>query len=483
MHSIFLLIYFAVIIVAGITLRRRAKDSADFFLARRSAGVALVTGSMIATIFGAFAVMGVSGLAWQGGLTAGWYLWGGVIGLGVLGCWGLRRLDIEGVYTLPELLGRAYGPAMRRVAAALIALAWISLIAAQLIAVGKIARFVFMDAAASGASAASSVASSASCALSAASQPGFIIAVSALLIGFACFGGQRAVMRTDCVQALFIVAGLAALLIGAMRARPGALASLPEAGDLLRLPFNKAMMPGRWTAVMLTFGVPFLVGPDIYSRLFSGRGRDAGRRSVLWVAAIMIPLVLMIALLGVLARAILPERPGGADANTVLLEMARLVLAPAWGGLLTAGLLAAVMSTANTCLLTVSTLVCRDLLDARRAAPLDGPPAVRRARWVVLIAGAASLGAALYYQDIVPALMNCYKVYSPAVLAPFGVMLLWPGRRFSSRTGLAALLCGVAPAALGLAMGSEALQLIAFAASAAPIAGEAAFRRLTAATH
>jgi len=446
MLTVFPLIYFAVIIGAGVSARRRVADTADFYLARRSAGVWLVTGSLVATIFGAFATMGVSGMAYRDGLVAGWYLWGGALGLIALGAWGLRRLDIRDVYTLPELLGRGYGLAVRRVAATLIAVSWISLIAAQLIALGKIVRFMVAQAGWG--------------------NPTFIVIVSAGVVALTCYGGQRAVLRTDCVQALFIVVGLAALLVGAFVAKPDALSGLE--GGALRLPFNSAMPPAKWLAVMMTFGVPFLVGPDIYSRLFSGRGREAARVSVLLTAALMVPLAFMIVLAGVLARAILGG--GLSDDNVAILDLSRLALPPVWGGLLVAGLLAAVMSTANTCLLTVSTLVSRDLLDTWRSRPLEGKAAVNQGRWIVLAAGAASLLVALYKQDIVAALMNCYKVYSPAVLCPFLAMLIFPGRRFSAIAGSTAVLAGGACALAGILLKSEALQLLAFAASAIPLA-------------
>jgi SSS family solute:Na+ symporter len=451
--------YLLAIVAVGAAHRRWGSDEAGFFLARRSGGRWLVTGSLLATIYGAFGVLGVSGLASRMGLCAGWYLWAGAFGLAALGLWGAGRLDLDGVYSLPEAMGRAYGSAVRQIAAALIVVSWISLIAAQLIAAGKIVHFLAT--------------------FSGGPAPGrlgveaFIAVVGLACVAYTCLGGQRSVLRTDLVQFAVIVAALAAMLAAAGRPLRPALARLDP--DLLRFPFGATMPPSGWLAALLTFGAPFLVGPDIYSRLLSGKGRRTARASLLGAALLMIPVTLAVVVCGILARAWVPNLPD--DRDVALFELARWLHSPPLAGLLAAGLLAAVMSSADTCLLTVSTLVSRDLLDQWGLRPSGEGAVVRRARIVVAATGVVALAVALYKQDIVGALMNCYRIYSPSVLCPFLAMLIFPGRRFPPATGAAAILLGACCATAGLALGSAGLQLLAFALSAAPIASECALGR------
>jgi SSS family solute:Na+ symporter len=235
------------------------------------------------------------------------------------------------------------------------------------------------------------------------------------------------------------------------------------------------MSPGTWLLIVLTYGVPFLVGPDIYSRLFSGKGRATARRAVLMTAFFMIPMILGIVLAGVLGRAVLGSE--ASDPDTILLEFASQAVTPLWGGMLMAALLAAVMSSADTCLLTISTLVSRDLLDTLFPRYRNEETLVARSRWIILAAGGASLLVALAYQDIVKALTICYQLYSPAVLCPFLALVIFRGRKFRPITGMLAVGLGAGCAAIGIWADLPDLKLAAFGASALPFVIELFDRR------
>jgi SSS family solute:Na+ symporter len=452
MLALFPLLYLAVLVVIGLARRRAQESEESFFLAGRSGSAVLLTGSLIATMFGSFGVMGVSGLAYRMGLVAGWYHWVGTIGLVVLGAWALGRLDMEGAYTLPEVLGRRFGRGMRVVSAGLIAFAWLSIIAAQLIAAGKTLGFLG-DHTGWGAGAEA--------------RHLLTIGVGLVFIVYTAVGGQFSILRTDLFQAGAIGLALVMLVAGALMADPGALRTVEPSH--LAFPLSEAMPLGKWIILLLTFGVPFLVGPDFYSRILSGRDAACGRRAILAAAALMVPLVLLIVLGGVLGRARFGD--GVADGETVLLQLGIATSSPVWCGLLIAALLAAVMSSADTCLLTISTLVSRDVLDEVGLRPRSEDSTVLRARVIIAVTGLLALVLALGTQEIARALYNCYKVYSPAVLVPFLALLLFPGRRFRAGTGLAAVALGGGTAVLSLLMpGVKALAWLAFLLPAVPVA-------------
>ncbi|MBX3729588.1 MAG: sodium:solute symporter family protein [Candidatus Sumerlaeia bacterium] len=451
MIGLFPLVYFALVLGLGLAFRRGVASEEGFFLARRSGSTLLLTGSLLATMFGSFGVLGVSGLASRMGLVAGWYHWVGTIGLIVLGVWALGRLKMEGAYTLPEVMGRVYGRPVRQLAALLIVFGWVSIVAAQLIAAGKVLDFMGVQ----------------SGWWQAARWQGVAIAiVGAVFVAYTCLGGQHAILRTDLLQAAMIVLALGALVLGALATYPDALREADPA--LLAFPFSSAMGPWQWVILLLTFGVPFLVGPDFYSRILSGRTVEAGRRAVLLAAVAMIPVVMLVVLGGVLGRVVVGE--GLRDGELVLLELGVATAAPLWCGLLIAALLAAVMSSADTCLLTISTLVSRDLLDPLGLRPRDEAAVVRRGRWIVLIAGCVALAVALWQREIVRALWNCYKLYSPSVLVPFVAMLVLPGRRFRPVAGVAAVVLGGGTAALAMVLKIEWLGHAAFVLPAVPLA-------------
>ncbi|MDK2971107.1 MAG: solute:Na+ symporter, family [Candidatus Sumerlaeota bacterium] len=452
MIAVFPLLYFAVLVVIGLARRKAAESEEAFFLAGRSGSALLLTGSLVATMFGSFGVMGVSGLAYKMGLVAGWYHWVGTIGLVVLGAWALGRVDMEGAFTLPEVLGRRFGRAVRIVSAALIAFAWISIIAAQLIAAGKILGFLGEHGGWWSATGARNF---------------LTVCVGTVFVVYTAVGGQFSILRTDFFQAGAIIAALVMLVASALLANPAPLRGLDP--EFLAFPFNDAMPFSRWLILLLTFGVPFLVGPDFYSRILSGRDAAAGRRAILSAAALMIPIVFLIVLGGVLGRALFGD--GVADGETVLLQLGLATASPVWCGLLIAALLAAIMSSADTCLLTISTLVSRDLLDEIGLRPRSEARTILRARLIIVFVGALAVVLALATQDIARALYNCYKIYSPAVLVPFLGLLVFPARRFRHATGLAAIALGGSTAILSLMLPDvKSLAWLAFVLPTVPLA-------------
>lgn len=452
MMTILPVLYLAAIIGIGLSHRRGLDTQSGYFLARRSGNIVLVTGSLLATTLGAFGVMGVSGMAAQRGLVAGWYIWGGVAGMLFLGMWAYRRLDVGNAFTLPELLGVGYGVGVRRLSAALIVLAWLGIIAAQVTAAGKIVHFLGTE---SGLWRAAPLA-----------EVICIIAVAAAFIAYTWLGGQHSVLRTDVAQATVILVALALFVAMAFARRPDVLHGVPA--DFLRLPFNNTMSAAQWMIVILTFGVPFMVGPDIYSRLFSGRDESTARRAAIAAGLLMIPVFLLVAMAGVVGAGVLGG--AGADRDTVLLDASRLVLPPVWQGLLIAALLAAIMSSADTTLLTVSTLVGRDLLGTMGLQPREERRAVSQGRWIVVVAGVLSVAVALWWRDIVAALSACYTLYSPSVLVPFLVFLFWRRHRFHPASGVIAVALGAIFAVLSMLLDRGTLMATAFAAPAIPLA-------------
>jgi SSS family solute:Na+ symporter len=420
--------------VAWIGFRSRAGSEAkQFLLAGGGASQLLLVGSLLATIFGSYGVVGVAGEAYKGGLIAGWYHWVGTIGLFLLALWALPRVSLQGVYSLPELFGVRFGALARGLMAALIILSWVFIIAAQFTAAGGLIE-----------------------ALLPGSRTGAVLLTSLLTVAYTIRGGQLSVLRTDLLQAVLIAIGLV-LLLGAATSR-GALSDLPA--SYWQFPFSEKLTFGAWLLLLLQFGVPFLIGPDIYSRLLCGRSEGEARRAVLVAAPLMIPCVLLITLTGMAARGIL-----GPDATgNVILAVALQTLPGVLVGVVAAALLAAFMSSADTCLMTVGTLAARDI-----PALWGGEPrGTRTAQVTMAVAGLGAIVLALQGKAIMDLLRHAYSYYSPAVLAPFVLMLVAPKHRFHWFS---------APLAMGLALACKwtlpsNLQLVAFTAPLIPLGAD-----------
>ena len=135
---IIIALYFLGMLAIGVVSKRKAKEADDFFVAGRKSSSLFVTGSLLATIIGGSATIGMAGLGFTRGLTGAWWLLVGSIGLIFLGLFFAKRVRKLALYTLPELVEKQYDRRMALATSILIVIAWIGITAAQILAAGKI---------------------------------------------------------------------------------------------------------------------------------------------------------------------------------------------------------------------------------------------------------------------------------------------------------------------------------------------------------
>ena len=128
-------------LVVGWRARSGSPDS--YWVAGRRYGTIPVSASLVATIFGASSTVGIIGLGYSRGLTGAW--WSLVGGLALIPFGFLLAKKVRGleVYTLPDVLQKAYGRNVSVVGAAFIVLAWCGVVAAQMVAGAFLLESVF----------------------------------------------------------------------------------------------------------------------------------------------------------------------------------------------------------------------------------------------------------------------------------------------------------------------------------------------------
>jgi SSS family solute:Na+ symporter len=431
---ILLAAYALLLLAVGVRSALGVHTAEDFLLAgRRSSGLD-TGGSLAATILGASAILGLAGLSFQRGLTGSWWLLVGVVGLGAL-YFLAAAAKAQSVYSLPDLLGRWYGPAMRTVASALIFLAWLGVVGAQMNAAGSIlAAFLGGPAAL------------------------WILLAGAVFILYTVVGGQHSVIRTDLYQLGIILAGLAGSALVGLKAVHG-FAGLR--GALPRGFFSFPLSPGFRSLdlglLLLVAGSTYLTGPDMLSRLLCSRGVRSARRGILFSMTVIVPAALLVALNGMAARALFP----GAPPEQAFPLLMRHSLPPLLAVLVMLALLSAFLSSADTTLLTMTTVLAVDLL----RLPMEGGARhkVGSLRALTLLCGAATLAVGIFSGGIIPSLLLSYTLFSGGLFIPTLAVLL--GRPMSGRAAVAAALAGGGLALAGKLRGNDTLLASGFAAS------------------
>ena len=384
-------LYFLGMLAVGVVSRRKTKAADDFFVAGRRSSSLLITGSLLATIIGGSATVGMAGLGFKQGLTGAWWLLVGSIGLIFLGLFFARKIRNFALYTLPELVEKQYDRRMALAASFLIVISWIGIVAAQIIAAGQILSILGMG-----------------------SPALWMLIFTAVFVTYTVLGGQYAIIRTDTLQTVIIFAGVfggLALLLSRLGGWEGLQSSLPP--EQFAFPLSSQFGGTDLLTLLLLVGLTYTVGPDMYSRLFCARDDKTARASTFWTALLIIPIAFAITLIGMGAAAMFPEIAPEQALPMVIKE----VFSPLLGGIVLAALLCAVMSSADTTLLSASTILMVDIIGWFRPS-LNQEKVIPRSRWVIVLLGICSLITALALKGVISALLFAYTIYTTGVILP-----------------------------------------------------------------
>ena len=398
-YTTFLLffIYLTVVVLIGLRCTRQVHNADDFYVAGRRAGALQVAGSLLATVLGSSAILGSVDFAFAKGWAGAWFMLCGALGLTGL-FFMVKALASFKVYNLPELLGKFYGMHVRRVSSGVIALAWLGVVGAQLIGAGMITSTV--------------------CGIPYWSAT---VLITFAIAFYTASGGQFSIIRTDIFQLAFILAGIGGMFLMLFLKHP----------QLETLPLISVKFTVFDLAVMIVaYSSTYLVGPDIYSRLFCARDFPTARRALLMAVTVLVPFAFVLAYIGIYGANFHPEAARG----NVLFTVAGAELPRPMTLLLFFTVLSAIMSSADTTLFTAAGLLTQFFgIDNGRSAR-----SIRTTRICVVIIAGVSCGVALFRKSILDVLLFALSVYSGAFVLPtVWILLGFPPRRLHAVCAMA----------------------------------------------
>ncbi len=379
--------------------------------------------SLVATIFGASSTIGIIGLGYSRGLTGAWWSLVGAAALLPFGLFLAARVRGLEVYTLPDILKKAYGNRVAVPAAVVIAVAWCGVVAAQMTAGALL--------------------------LSGILQLDYTWALAVVAVAFVLYtywGGQLSVIRTDSWQFALFVGGLLVcstlLYVASQGQAPSPMEGIPEGH--FRFPVSAGF---AWYDLVVFYplivGLPYLAGPDIYSRVLCAKDTAAARKAALVAAAAVVPISFLLAALGMLIRARFPAIAAEAALPTAVGQLVPTGLA----GLIVAGFLAAIMSSADTTLISASTILSLNVFSAN--GDLSRERQLRLTRLAVVGVGGAAWAIAGLERGIISALLLGYTVFVGGVVFPTLASFLRGRAKVTPRVAMTAVIVGGTTAVLG----------------------------------
>jgi SSS family solute:Na+ symporter len=398
-----LALYGAAVLLVGALSARAASRSKDAFLVADRGIGALRSGIALAsTVIGGSTTLVLAALVAARGLPALWLDLAGALGLLALGAFLAPRIRATGATTIAEVIGRAYGPGVRRIAAVLVVAAeivWFALLT-------EATRTVVV-------------------ATTPWDPTRVLVVTAALFVAYTALGGQRAVVGTDVLQLVLMALGL---LVVALPLALGALAKTPPPARLLTFPTGPGFSFVDVLALLVLVGLPHAVGGDVWSKILSARDERAARRAAFFAAAAKLAFGLAtcaIALAGI-ARGV-----GGPPAQLyprTVFALAGAALAP----LLLVALVATMQSSADSVLLSAAAATAHDLF------PRAG---VGLARLAVVAYGVAGLLVALVLNDLLETFRLGYTLFASALVLPT-LAAFTPSLAVDRRVAGAAMLLG-----------------------------------------
>lgn len=242
----------------------------------------------------------------------------------------------------------------------------------------------------------------------------WMVIFTVVFVTYTVLGGQYAVIGTDLIQAIIIFLGIfggLALLLPRVGGLGGLQAALPP--DMFAFPVSAKFDVVQLISMLLLVGLTYVVGPDMYSRLFCARDEKTARASALWSAFLIIPIAFAITLTGMAALALFPKIASEAAFPTVVSQ----VLPPLLGGLVLAALMSAVTSSADTTLLSASTIFLVDVVGWFKPSVAQDK-VLPRSRWLIVLLGVIALLVAMMLKGIISALLFAYTIYTSGVILP-----------------------------------------------------------------
>ena len=422
LQLVIIIVYFLAMIVIGLVSRRRARGVDDFFVAGRKGSTLFITGSLLATIVGSSATVGMAGLGFSRGLSGAWWLLAGSIGLVILGLFLAKKVRKFALYTLPGLVRAQYDGRVALAASILIVISWIGIVAGQIVAVATIMSVLGVG-----------------------DPLWWMVIFTVVFVVYTVLGGQHAILRTDTLQAVIIFVGIFGglfLLLSHLGGLNGLRSSLPP--EQFAFPLHTQFGGADLVILLLLVGLTYVVGPDMYSRLFCARDGGVARASAFWAALLIVPVAFGVTMIGMGAAALFPQISPEQAFPTVIKE----VLPPFLGGIVLAALLCAVMSSADTVLLSASTILTMDIIKPLKPS-LSQDNILSISRWGIVVLGIGALFLALALKGVISALLFSYTIYTSGLILPV-IVGFYKDRLKVTPSGALAAVIGGGSAALAI---------------------------------
>lgn len=417
--------FLALVVGVSIYASRKEESSEDYFLAGRNLSWWLIGLSLVASNISTEHFVGMGGKGYELGLAIASFEWIAVVALVVVALVFLPRFLRSGIYTLPEYLEYRYNAAARAIMAFYLMVMYVVAAMAGVLYTGALAlgSMFGVDLYAG------------------------VWAIGVLAGAYTVYGGLKAVVWSDLIQGIALLAGGFLVMVLGFQAVGGVDAFFADNADKLHmiLPADHPTLP--WTIFLLGIWIPNLaywgLNQFITQRALAAKNLAEGQKGVLFAASLKLVIPFLVVFPGIMAFQLYGDEISNADQAFPHL-MSRLLPA-GLRGIMFAALFGAVMSSLDSMLNSASTIFTKDLYErhwARSRPSQKRLVVVGRIATGVFVVFACLLAPELRHMGaIYDYMQEAWNFVWPGILAAFLWGILLP--RAPAAAGVAGLLAGV----------------------------------------
>lgn len=428
--SIFIL-YMCLLIGIGIYFMRRNKNADDYFVGGRNMSSLHVGLSVVATDVGGGFSIGLGGLGFVMGLSGSWMLFTGLIGAWLSAVFLIPKVskleNFKELYTFPQIFARLYNKRVAFTAGIISAIGYIGFTASQILAGAKLASASFVSL----------------------NMDTALLIMGIIVVVYTFLGGMKAVIYTDTVQWLGLMAGLIFIGIPLGYIAVGGYDSIratvdPEMFSFTNLTWQQAV---KWSVTIIPI---WFVGMTLYQRIFSCHDKKTAQRAWYIAGFFEYPVMaFMGVLLGLFSRVAADQGMFAylgydaihqLDPEMGLPMLLRTVLPVGLMGLMMSAYFSAIMSTADSCLIAASGNLVTDIIGRFVNFGSSHKRILLLSQFMTLILGIFALFLASNMQNVLELMLYSYAFMVSGLFVPVIGAFYW--KKSSATAALWAMLIG-----------------------------------------
>lgn len=388
-------IYLAAVLIIGIRAGKHVKTLEEFSVAGRSFSYLVIFATLSASFIGGGFSMGNSEKVFLFGLVNIFALWGFSMKEILVAQFiapQIKRYDAP--ITVGDIMGHHYGKGAKVVTGIFSVILCSGILGAQVGAMGYIFNiFLGLD-----------------------QMYGIIIGLG-IVIAYSTIGGMRAIVYTDILQFIVLMVGLPLVLIfGVVKA--GGVGAVIQAVPVDHLTFLGPYTLLAFLSLFFTFVVGEALVPPYVQRLFIAKDVNEVRKGTMLSGLFSIPFLFVTGSIGLVALILFPE----IDANLAMPTMIKEVLPIGLMGIVVAGVISIIMSSADSFLNGASVAAVHDVI--KPLMNTDDEKNFRLVKIINILVGILAIVFAIKIKSILDILIYSYNFWAPIIVVPLVVAIL-----------------------------------------------------------